>query len=83
LGLSPERFTTWTLKYGADSLGRNANGEFLLPEFPAFSMIAWIDVDPVAMNAGEMGALITDCDKLSQTSKSPQVLSECAQRHLP
>jgi hypothetical protein len=58
LGLVPERFTEWTFKFGADSLGVSATGETLLPDFPIFSMLAWVDVDPVLIETRQLGPLV-------------------------
>src|ERR1051325_10748632 len=77
LGLTPERFTEWTFKFGADSLGVSPQGDTLLPDFPTFSMIAWVDVDPVLMGTNNLVRLVDECSRLAKKFQSTHALSEC------
>ena len=78
LGLTPNRFTEWTFKYGAESLGVRPSGETLFPDFPAFSMLAWVDVDPVLMDTDQIQRLVEECDRLILSTKSADVSSQCS-----
>lgn len=76
-GLKPERFTEWTLRYGADSLGKSPHGEWLLPGFPALSMVAWVDVDPLIMPNERVTEFVKECEVLLERTSSSTVSSEC------
>jgi hypothetical protein len=78
LGLVPERFTEWTFKFGADSLGASSTGQTLIPDFPAFSMLAWVDVDPVVIDPEQLNSLAEECSRLMQTTNSAGVSSQCS-----
>lgn len=63
VGLDDRHFIDWQLRYGVDSLGRAPSGELLIPDFPMFSKISGMHIDPVSLDAAEIGQLIDECDR--------------------
>ena len=76
-GLNPELFTDWTFRFGADSLGASPYGEYLLPEFPTLSMLAWVDVDAIIVPTERLSELIDECQRLIEETDSDQILTDC------
>ncbi len=79
LGLLPEHFQNWTRRFGADSLGVSPTGEYLLPDYPAISMLGWVDVEPVVMDAVALSALMNECDRLHEITTEPSLVAQCAE----
>ncbi|MFV3078140.1 hypothetical protein [Niveispirillum fermenti] len=76
LGLSPGRFEEWTSNFGADCCGISPDGEFLIPEFPVFSRLAWMDIDPVVLFHDDIINLIIECDNLIEKTNNIEVSLE-------
>ncbi|WCT74543.1 hypothetical protein PQ455_04745 [Sphingomonas naphthae] len=76
LGLEPGRFQRWTLEFGADCMGVSPTGETLIPEFPVFSKVAWMDIDPVVIKDADLFALIVECALICTKALSSEVAAE-------
>lgn len=61
IGANSDNFGEWQSFYGMDSLGRGPNGETFIPDFPEFSKVAWMDIDPVMLSEYDLDSLITEC----------------------
>lgn len=72
LGLSDERMVQWQRDYGVDSLGKSPSGQYLIPEFPIFSKVAWMHVDPVIITGKEIHQLIQECEKAERLADGPE-----------
>ena len=77
LGLLPERFEDWTLRFGAGSLGVSPTGETLLPGYPTISMFGWLDVEPVVMGTEILSGLMDECDRLIETTSDISLVAQC------
>lgn len=53
LGVTTDKFVAWNERYGFDRIGPGDDGSFLAPEFPVFSKVAWMWIDPVDLTASE------------------------------
>jgi len=79
IGGTAERFEYWQRKYGMDSLGEGDNGEMFLPEFPVFSKIAWMFIEPVDLSRSETSSLVGECEAALARAHDQHVLNEIGQ----
>jgi hypothetical protein len=63
LGASQEAFVEWQRKYGFDSLGMGRDGELFISDYPVFSKVAWMFIDPVDLSTSETQALVAECER--------------------
>jgi len=76
LGLNPDRFERWTIRFGADCRGRSDSGELLVPGFPIFSKIAWMDIDDAVVEFDDLPDLVQECKMLAKRISEGHILSE-------
>jgi hypothetical protein len=76
IGVTTERFQSWTKEFGCDSLGSDAHGSLLAPGFPIFSKVAWMFVDPIDLSESEAGDLLRECDKAMLKSTNQAAIEE-------
>jgi len=61
VGVTSERFEQWHRRYGYDSLGVGEGGLVLAPDYPVFSKVMDMFVDPVDLATNEAEQLILEC----------------------
>jgi hypothetical protein len=80
LGVTNDKFVAWQERYGFDSLGVGDDGSLLAPEFPVFSKVAWMYVDPVDLTASETKDLVAECEQAMSYTKDVAAKDEL--RHI-
>ena len=70
LGASSWDFLEWQSRYGMASLGRNPEGQFLIPRFPIFSKVAWMHIDPVLLSTTEVDDLTQECERATTLAET-------------
>jgi hypothetical protein len=68
MGVTKKRLDQWQNAHGMDSLGVDQRGSYLAPEYPIFSKVAWMFIDPVDLSRDETANLIVECNKLIAAS---------------
>ena len=61
VGVTAARFDEWHRLYGYDSLGVGEGGSILAPDYPVFSKVIDMFVDPVDLAMDETEQLILEC----------------------
>jgi len=61
VGVTSERLEEWHRLYGYDSLGVGEGGLMLAPDYPVFSKVIDMFVDPIDLATNEVEQLILEC----------------------
>ena len=61
VGATPVRMTEWHRSNGYDSLGVGEGGLILAPDYPVFSKVIDMFIDPVDLSMDETEQLILEC----------------------
>jgi hypothetical protein len=68
VGVGPNDFAQWQEKYGFGTLGKTDQGILFVPNYPVFSKIAWMGIEPVDLSPTETSMLIEECTKARSNS---------------
>jgi hypothetical protein len=63
LGASDDDFENWMEQYGLRHPGQDADGNFLIPDFPILSKVMWMNIDSVRLSGSEVAILIKECER--------------------
>jgi len=77
IGVTASRFDEWHGRYGYDSLGVGEGGLILAPDYPVFSKVIDMFVDPVDLAWDETEQLISECCRAEVRTDD-----DCARREL-
>ncbi len=76
LGAASDQFASWEKKNGYGSLGRDKDGKLFIPDFPIFSKVAWMYIDPVDLSLEEVRQLIQECSEVEARTDDVAVREE-------
>lgn len=76
LGVTEDRFAQWEQENGYGSQGKDKAGKLFIPDFPIFSKVAWMYIDPVDLSYDEVQQLIDECTRAINSNNNRSAIEE-------